>query len=99
MAQEAIRNPVLVALRLSEERACARYLSARKAMRELAGEAASLRELVIKHPRRADYQAALVAVLDKYSAAAQRTAMAWQSWHYAQVRTDSAWTATTGRAA
>jgi hypothetical protein len=89
--------PVLVALRLSEEQACAGYLTARRAMVRLARWAASLGQLVAEQPARRDYRTAWDLALAAYRDAALRTRLAWQCWQRAQHRCDAVWTATEGR--
>ena len=90
-------NTPLTALRLAEERACAGYLAARKAMVWMAGRAASLRQLADEQPKRADYRAAAANALSAYSHAAQRARLAEHAWQRAQYRPDAMWTATDGR--
>lgn len=97
MEQITAGDATLLALRLSEERACAGYLNARKAMVALAGRAASLGQLVAERPNRVDYRAARNNALAAYGAAAERTRLAWSGWQRAQLRYDAAWTVTEGR--
>lgn len=87
----------LPALRLSEERECARYLAARKAMTAASKRAASLRQLVTEHPRRGDYRQAYLAAVEDFRAALVRTENAHTTYVHAQRRSDAAWTATEGR--
>ncbi|HJQ45589.1 MAG TPA: hypothetical protein VJ870_04580 [Amycolatopsis sp.] len=92
-------RPALAAFRLSEERAAGGYLMARKAMVALAARVASVRQLVREQPLRADYRAALRAAETAHAEAARRTGLAFERWHGAQLRSDTHWTATTGKAA
>jgi hypothetical protein len=84
--------------RLAEEQACAGYLTARAAMVRWAGRAVSLGRLAAEQPQRADYRQAWAAAVAAHTDATVRTQTAWQLWQAAQLRTDAAWTATTGRA-
>lgn len=93
----ATADPTLYALRLAEENACGGYLTARKSMVRLAGQAASLRQLSDEHPKRADYRAAAGNALTAFGHAAQRTRLAYQAWQRAVFRSDAHWTATDGR--
>ncbi|WP_115945077.1 MULTISPECIES: hypothetical protein [Amycolatopsis] len=88
-----------MALRLSEERAAEGYLAARREMVRLAARVASIRQLVTEQPTRADYRAALRDAQVAHGAAVERTGLAYQRWHAAQLRSDARWTATEGRAA
>jgi hypothetical protein len=97
MEHDTAMNTTLQALWLSMEQACARYLTARKAMVALAGRAASLQQLVAEHPTRRDYRYALTAALAARADAIQRTDTARKGWSEAQLRYDDAWTATEGR--
>ncbi|GAB3580384.1 hypothetical protein GCM10027445_50590 [Amycolatopsis endophytica] len=99
MDSNVIERPVLVALRLSEERAAEGYLTARREMVRLASRVASIRQLVTERPMRADYRAALRDAQAAHGAAVQRTGLAYQRWHRAQLRSDAHWTDTAGRAA
>ncbi|MDQ3405251.1 MAG: hypothetical protein M3548_17975 [Actinomycetota bacterium] len=90
---------VVSALRLSEERACGGYLAARKAMVGTGTRALSLGRLAAEQPGRADYRDAWLAARADHTAALNRTEIAYDRWLRAQLRTDSAWTATTGRTA
>ncbi|WP_020418544.1 hypothetical protein [Amycolatopsis sp. ATCC 39116] len=94
-----IERPVLVALRLSEERAAEGYLAARREMVRLAARVASMRQLVAEQPARADYRAALREAQVAHGAAVERAGLAYQRWQRAQLRADAQWTATEGRAA
>jgi hypothetical protein len=89
----------VVVLRLSEERAAAGYLAARKAMVKAGTRALSLGRLAGEHPGRADYRDAWHAAQTRHEAAQARTELAYRRWLGAQMRTDDAWTATSGRAA
>jgi hypothetical protein len=91
--------PVVSVLRLSEERACAGYLAARKAMVTAGTRVLSLGRLVAEHPERADYRTSWFRARAAHSAALERTEIAYGRWLRAQLRTDAAWTTTTGRAA
>jgi len=91
--------PVVTALRLSEERACAGYLAARKAMVVTGTRALSLGRLAAEHPERADYRDSWVSARAAHSEALDRVEIAYGRWLRAQRRTDAAWTTTTGRAA
>jgi hypothetical protein len=98
MEQNATREDVtLAAFRLSEERACARYLEARRATVASAGRFASLNQLVAENPKRVDYRRARDNAVTTYKAAVERTRLAWLSWQRAQLRSDGAWTVTKGR--
>lgn len=88
----------LVALRLAEERACAGYLAARKAMVRLGALTRSMGRLVNEQPRRADYRRSHVGLMSAHTDATIRCQSAWQVWQRAQRRSDAAWTETTGRA-
>lgn len=89
----------MVVLRLSEERACAGYLAARKAMVKAGARALSVGRLAGEHPGRADYRDAWLSARAEHTAAVERTEIAYRRWLRAQLRTDAAWTATTGRSA
>jgi hypothetical protein len=97
MDQNTTGDNGLTALRLAEEKKCAGYLEARKAMVALAGRVASLRLLAAQHPRRADYRRARDAAVEEYHAAVDRTRLAWSVYQRAQMRADLVWTATEGR--
>lgn len=99
MESRMSEGPVLAAFRLSEERAAAGYLAARKAMVALAARVDSIRQLVTEQPLRADYRAALRTAETAHDDAVTRTALALDRWHAAQLRSDSHWTATIGKAA
>lgn len=99
MGQNAPENATLVAFRLSEEKAAAGYLAARREMVALAARVASVRQLVSERPARADYRAKLRAVQAAHGAAVARTGVAFERYHRAQLRADAHWTATQGRAA
>ncbi|QRP46904.1 hypothetical protein [Amycolatopsis sp. FDAARGOS 1241] len=99
MERTASGVPMLTAFRLSEERAAARYLVARKEMVRLATRVASVRQLVVEQPLRADYRAVLRALEAAHSDAVRRTRLAYERWHGAQLRSDAHWTATSGKAA
>lgn len=90
-------DTVLAAFRLSEERACAGYLEARKAMAASARRLDSLNQLLAKRPNRLDYRRARDKEMSVYEAAVERTRLAWSSWQRAQLRSDEAWTATKAR--
>lgn len=90
---------MLIALRLSEERAATGYLAARREMVVLAARMASVRQMVAERPARADYRVVLAAVEAAHSAAVARTHRAFERYHRAQLRSDSRWTETLGRAA
>lgn len=83
-------DPTGTALRLAEERACRRYLVARKELLALATRAASLGQLVTEHPYRADYQAAWRECVLAQSRAVNRTGSAWAALQRARQRTDAA---------
>jgi hypothetical protein len=87
----------LVALRLAEEHAAGRYLTARKASCDLARWVATLQRLATEHPQRADYRAACHRAITAHSVAEKRTEWAYQTWQRAQLRTDTEWTNTLGR--
>ncbi|WP_346056017.1 hypothetical protein [Amycolatopsis dongchuanensis] len=55
--------------------------------------------LVSQHPRRLDYRASLRSVATAHGAAVQRVRLAYDRWQQAQLRSDSHWTDTAGRAA
>jgi hypothetical protein len=97
MSEIETSDPQLTALRLAEEQACAGYVAARKAQIRLATRMASLYRLTVEQPRRADYRAALIDLGRQYRAAKERTCLAYDKWHQAQLRTDGQWTDTTGR--
>lgn len=97
MQVTGVAETSLVALRLSEERACAGYLAARKVMVERAGRVAVLRGLTSKNPSRVDYRSEFGRAVEAHFEAVERTGTAWSSWQRAQLRTDQHWTATTGR--
>lgn len=99
MDENAPEKPSLTAFRLSEEKAAAGYLAARREMVALAARMASVRQLVFERPTRADYKTALNAAEIALSAAMERTHRAFERYHRAQVRSDAHWTATQGRAA
>lgn len=99
MEQDAPESLTLTAFRLSEEEAAAGYLLARREMVRLAGRVASVRQLVAERPLRADYRAGLRDAETAFGAAAQRTRLAFERWHRAQLRSDAHWTATHGRVA
>ena len=99
MEHDVIEGPVLTAFRLSEERAAAGYLAARKEMVRLATRLASVRQMVTEQPLRADYRAALRELETAHRDAMRRTRRAFERWHHAQLRSDTHWTATQGRAA
>lgn len=86
-------SPSLAALRLAEERACAGYLAARKTMVGLAGDVASIGQMVREHPRRADYRTAFAWVSKRHGDAVQRARLAYNRWQRAQLIADSYWTA------
>lgn len=99
MEQELVEVSSLAAFRLSEERAAEGYLTARKAMVARAARVESVRQLVTEQPLRADYRAALRDAQSAHADAVERTELAFDRWQAAQLRTDSHWTATTGKAA
>ncbi|WP_091455700.1 hypothetical protein [Actinokineospora iranica] len=84
---------------MSEERAAAGYLAARKALVAAGTRVVSLGRLVAEHPGRADYREAWFAARAAQTAALDRVEIAYGRWQRAQLRTDAAWTATSGRAA
>ncbi|SES20879.1 hypothetical protein [Actinokineospora terrae] len=90
---------VVCVLRLSEEQVCAGYLAARKAMVAAGTRVLSLGRLVAEHPGRTDYRRAWFTAQANHAAALNRTEIAYSRWTRAQLRTDAAWSATTGRAA
>ncbi|QIZ33940.1 hypothetical protein [Saccharopolyspora sp. ASAGF58] len=90
-------NATRAAFLLAEERACAGYLEARKAMAASARRLDSLNQLLAKRPNRLDYRRARDKEMSAYEAAVERTRLAWNSWQRAQLRSDEAWTATKGR--
>lgn len=90
-------DTTLMAFRAQEERACAGYLAARKAMVTTAARLASYRQLVAEHPARVDYREAFYSALDAYNAAVARTRLAYNRYIRSQVRTDAQWTITEGR--
>jgi hypothetical protein len=83
-------DPTYVALHQAEERACRRYLVARKELITLAARAASLGRLVTEHPYRQDYQAEWRNVVLAQSRAVTRTGSAWTVLQRARNRTDTA---------
>lgn len=97
--EQNTENVALTAFRLSEEKAAAGYLVARRDMVALAARVASVRQLVAERPTRAHYRAALAAVETAHSAAVERTHRAFECYHRAQLRSDTQWTETHGRAA
>lgn len=97
MEQARTEETTLTALRLSEEKACAGYLAARKAMVTAAARLASHRQLAAEQPTRVDYRKAFYRALDAYNDAVARTRLAWNAYIRSQVRTDARWTATAGR--
>ena len=97
MSEIETTDPTLTALYLAEEQVCAGYVDARKAQTELARRMASLYQLTIEQPRRADYRAALIGLGRQYREARERTDLAFVRWHEAQLCTDGRWTGTTGR--
>ncbi|WP_435122947.1 hypothetical protein [Amycolatopsis thermoflava] len=52
-----------------------------------------------QHPRRLDYRASLRTAATAHGAAVQRVQLAYERWQQAQLRSDSYWTDTAGRAA
>jgi hypothetical protein len=86
----------LTAFRLSEERAAARYLAARRDLVRAATRAASVRQLAAERPERADYRAAVDDAVRTHSAAMRRTFSAWERWQQAQRRSDGFWTCNQG---
>jgi len=99
MKQSVMEGPALVAFRLSEEQAAGRYLAARREMLRLRSQVTAIGRLVSQHPRRLDYRASLKAAATAHGAAVQRAELAYQRWQQAQLRSDSYWTETAGRAA
>ncbi|WP_236793265.1 hypothetical protein [Amycolatopsis sp. GM8] len=99
MEQDLMEGPVLVAFRLSEERAAEGYLAARREMVARATRVASVRRLVAEQRVRADYRSALRAAEAAYRTAEERTELAFERWQVAQLRTDARWTETYGKAA
>jgi hypothetical protein len=99
MDQDTMEDHSLTAFRLSEEEAAAHYLATRREMVRLAGRVASVRQLVTERPTRASYRRSLTAAEAAFGAATQRTRLAFERWHRAQLRSDSYWTATYGRTA
>ncbi|WP_435061905.1 hypothetical protein [Amycolatopsis thermoflava] len=89
----------LTALRLAEEEAAGRYLAARREMLRLRSQVTAIGRLVSQHPRRLDYRASLRTVATAHGAAVQRVQLAYERWQQAQLRSDSYWTDTAGRAA
>jgi hypothetical protein len=83
-------NTTVTAYQLAEERACARYLTARNAMVALARRAASLAQLVTEQPHRSDYHALWTEVVDAHREAVTRTRLAYRLWQEAQQHTDGA---------
>lgn len=94
-----MEGPALVAFRLSEEQAAGRYLAARREMLRLRSQVTAIGRLVSQHPRRLDYRASLRTVATAHGAAVQRARLAYERWQQAQLRSDSYWTDTAGRAA
>lgn len=83
----------LAAFRLAEERACAGYLVARKAMVRLTAQVASIGLLVRQYPAWADYRKRLGELVGQQVDAEQRATLAWQCYQRAQVRADAFWAA------
>ncbi len=99
MPKIAGRDSALTALRLAEEEAAARYLAARREMLRLRSQVTAIGRLVSQEPRRLDYRASLRTASTAHGAAVQRAELAYTRWQEAQLRSDSYWTDTAGRAA
>lgn len=96
MEQTGTEQATLTALRLSEEKACAGYLAARKDMKTVAVRLVSRRQLAIEQPSRVDYRRAFYQALEDYNTAAARTRRAYNAYIQAQIRSDAQWTVTEG---
>jgi hypothetical protein len=87
----------LTAFQLSEERACAGYLAARKVVVGRARRVAVVESLTRADPGRVDYRLELDRAVTAHAEASAREHAAWLAWQRAQYRTDREWADTTGR--
>jgi hypothetical protein len=92
----AVEVTPLMALELAEERACAGYLAARKAMVRAGALARSMGRLATEQSR-ADYRRSHTALVTAHTDATVRCQAAYLAYQRARHRFDAMWTATVGR--